>query len=91
MRRQARPVTVVTERLRPRDENDPFCSCPSCGLLGSHQLAHTVYPPNEYTSTSGVTVMKLGEPAGGTPAVQRRCVFCGHGWLVPRDRDAEES
>ncbi|RZT87482.1 hypothetical protein EV383_4407 [Pseudonocardia sediminis] len=75
-------------RVEPREENDPFCTCPSCGLLGTHYLRHTEYPPNERVE-GGFVVMVIGRPPEGTPAVQRQCVFCDHQWL--RRRDAEET
>lgn len=37
-----RPEPHDDSMIEPRDENDPFCTCPKCELAGTHLLAPTV-------------------------------------------------
>ncbi len=87
-RRVARPraVPAPTRPVMPiiaaRDADDPFCTCPKCGLLGNHAV--------EIRHQSGIRRVPDGHgdwieigmvyaPPPG-PYAHRTCWSCGHEW-----------
>lgn len=68
-------------RLHPRDERDPFCTCPKCGLLGNHPVEVTAFhrerPPGRQHL---IETTNLGDPPEGTLRAKRVCIFCEHVW-----------
>lgn len=79
----------MTDLLQSCDDYDGFCTCPSCGLVGTHSVEHTVFRTRTIPGADGdaVTVFSWGDPPDGTPLVRRTCTFCAHVW----DRTAQEA
>lgn len=68
--------------IEPKDEADPFCTCPSCRQLGTHGIAWTVHRTRTVPSLDGdlIDVSMFGDPPDGTKQTVRTCRFCGHVW-----------
>jgi hypothetical protein len=79
--------------IEPRDESDPFGTCPKCKLAGTHGLApveanagwtrmtHPVLQRTIDVAKSAVPEhTRSGWVEVGAWAAQRTCVFCGHRW-----------
>lgn len=69
--------------LEPRDDTDPFCTCPHCRCLGTHRLDAPKQWEGRWVRGMGddrIATPLPGDPPHGTWIVVRTCVFCGHQW-----------
>lgn len=76
-----RPRRVAEQAKRDAEvkaatADDPFCSCPECGHLGSHHITHSrtvrPYGPGEFIP------WQASKP--GTAFADRSCTVCFHEW-----------
>lgn len=67
-----------TGTIEPRDESDPFCTCPSCGLAGTHGVEVITWQNGRVEGA--FLVMTIGDPPDGARRARRVCVFCEHVW-----------
>jgi len=62
-------------RVHPRDSTDAFCTCPACGLLGSHLIIKRGF------HVGGLRIRPHdGALVSEAPYTQRQCLFCERKW-----------
>lgn len=71
--------------ISPSSPDDPFCTCPGCGLAGHHHVSITTAEPlRREVGQDGdiIEITTWGSPPPGTPIARRQCVFCDHSWTT---------
>lgn len=72
--------------VHPRDQDDPFCTCPKCGLLGTHHVdivAVTGRPGTVRMTHPALPGQPVDVPTAGVPGHERA------GWSVSSRRAVE--